>query len=120
MVMFVFVAIAFLNTDFVAPPPPNRQKVNRPTAGARTVKQLQTGEHPIQLYSLATPNGQKITVALEEMGLKYDAWHTDIMAVSSICRPWVTTGKHIPGIEYATIYTRLGRSVFLAGLLLAR
>eukprot|EP00904_Undaria_pinnatifida_P013776 jgi/Undpi1/9529/HiC_scaffold_27.g11985.m1 len=54
--------------------------VNRPTAGARTVKQLQTGEHPIQLYSLATPNGQKITVALEEMGLKYDAWHTDIMA----------------------------------------
>nr|WEU39160.1 glutathione S-transferase [Saccharina japonica] len=54
--------------------------MNKPTAGARTVKELQRGDHPIQLYSLATPNGQKVTVALEEMGLKYDAWYTDIMA----------------------------------------
>nr|UZD11053.1 glutathione s-transferase 3 [Macrocystis pyrifera] len=54
--------------------------MNKPTAGARTVKELQGGDHPIQLYSMATPNGQKVTVALEEMGLKYDAWYTDIMA----------------------------------------
>lgn len=46
------------------------------------MKELQRGDHPIQLYSLATPNGQKVTVALEEMGLTYDAWYTDIMAVS--------------------------------------
>lgn len=70
-----------LNADLVGEPAPCEQ-MNKPTAGARTVRELQSGHHPIQLYSLATPNGQKVTVALEEMGLKYDAWHTDIMAVS--------------------------------------
>lgn len=39
------------------------------------------GKHPIQLYSMATPNGQKVTIALEEMGLKYDAWFINIMQV---------------------------------------
>lgn len=56
--------------------------MNKPTAGARTVKELEVGSHPLQLYSMATPNGQKVTVALEEMGLKYDAWYIDIMKVS--------------------------------------
>jgi hypothetical protein len=42
----------------------------RPAAksGAREERELPVGEHPIQLYSMATPNGQKITVALEELG----------------------------------------------------
>ena len=56
-------------------------KMNRPTAGARSVKGLQVGSNPIQLYSLATPNGQKVTIALEEMELKYDAWFVNIMEV---------------------------------------
>lgn len=56
-------------------------QLNKPTAGARTVKELDVGTHPLQLYSMATPNGQKVTIALEEMGLKYDAWFTNIMSV---------------------------------------
>ncbi|CAM9462900.1 unnamed protein product [Choristocarpus tenellus] len=54
-------------------------KINSSKAGARTHKALQEGDHPLQLYSMATPNGQKVTIALEEMGLKYDAWYINIM-----------------------------------------
>lgn len=58
--------------------------INAPTAGAREEKDLQVGKHPIQLYSLATPNGVKITVMLEELlalghkGAEYDAWLCNI------------------------------------------
>ncbi|HKY79889.1 MAG TPA: glutathione-dependent disulfide-bond oxidoreductase [Sphingobium sp.] len=54
--------------------------INRPTAGARFEKDLPVGSHPLQLYSLATPNGVKVTVMLEELlargftGAEYDAW----------------------------------------------
>lgn len=54
-------------------------KINRPTAGARYQQALPTGKHPLQLYSLATPNGQKVTILLEELlalgvsGAEYDA-----------------------------------------------
>ncbi|WP_028357500.1 glutathione-dependent disulfide-bond oxidoreductase [Brackiella oedipodis] len=54
--------------------------INRPTAGARFEKQLPVGKHPLQLYSLATPNGQKVTIMLEELlalgvqEAEYDAW----------------------------------------------
>ncbi|SMD14130.1 glutathione-dependent disulfide-bond oxidoreductase [Rhizobium sp. RU36D] len=54
--------------------------INRPTAGAQTTKELPVGKHPLQLYSLATPNGQKVTIMLEELlaaghtGAEYDAW----------------------------------------------
>ena len=53
---------------------------NRPTAGATHEKELPVGKHPLQLYSLATPNGQKVTIMLEELlalghsGAEYDAW----------------------------------------------
>src|ERR1700750_718619 len=53
---------------------------NRPIAGATHEKALPVGEHPLQLYSLATPNGVKVTVMLEELlalghaGAEYDAW----------------------------------------------
>ncbi|WP_323784280.1 glutathione-dependent disulfide-bond oxidoreductase [Leisingera sp.] len=53
---------------------------NRPTAGATHDKELPVGAHPLQLYSLATPNGVKVTVMLEELlakghaGAEYDAW----------------------------------------------
>jgi len=41
--------------------------LNRPIAGATHDKELPTGEHPFQLYSLATPNGQKVTILFEEL-----------------------------------------------------
>ena len=41
--------------------------INRPTAGPRHKKALPVGKHPLQLYSLATPNGQKATILLEEL-----------------------------------------------------
>jgi GST-like protein len=59
--------------------------INRPTAGARSEKELAVGRHPLQLYSLATPNGVKITVMLEELlalGIseaEYDAHLINIM-----------------------------------------
>ena len=54
--------------------------INRPIAGATHEKELPVGRHPLQLYSLATPNGQKATIMLEELlalghkGAEYDAW----------------------------------------------
>ena len=42
-------------------------KINRPIAGATHQQDLPVGEHPLQLYSLATPNGQKVTIMLEEL-----------------------------------------------------
>ena len=58
--------------------------INRPTAGATHDKALPVGKHPFQLYSLATPNGVKVTILLEELlaaghaGAEYDAWPIDI------------------------------------------
>jgi len=58
--------------------------INRPTAGASHEKALPVGKHPLQLYSLGTPNGVKVTVLLEELlelGLidaEYDAWLVNI------------------------------------------
>ena len=55
-------------------------KINRPTAGATHEKELPVGNHPLQLYSLATPNGVKVTIMLEELlalgysDAEYDAW----------------------------------------------
>ncbi len=55
-------------------------KINRPIAGPTHEKELPVGRHPFQLYSLATPNGVKVTVMLEELlalghkGAEYDAW----------------------------------------------
>lgn len=58
--------------------------INRPIAGPTHDKELSVGEHPLQLYSLATPNGVKVTVMLEELlaaghkGAEYDAWFINI------------------------------------------
>mmetsp|Transcript_18056 Transcript_18056/g.38924 ORF Transcript_18056/g.38924 Transcript_18056/m.38924 type:complete len:300 (-) Transcript_18056:6-905(-) len=54
--------------------------INKSTSGARHDKELPKGKHPLQLYSLGTPNGQKVTILLEELlargyeGAEYDAW----------------------------------------------
>jgi GSH-dependent disulfide-bond oxidoreductase len=53
--------------------------INRPTAGARTVTPLPDGKESLQLYSLATPNGQKVGILLEELGVPYDAHFISIM-----------------------------------------
>lgn len=79
-------------TDYVPPriwtPKPAEGRfaaINRPVAGATHEKELPVGEHPLQLYSLGTPNGQKVTILLEELlaaghsGADYDAWLIDIM-----------------------------------------
>ncbi|MAI89285.1 glutathione-dependent disulfide-bond oxidoreductase [Ponticaulis sp.] len=58
--------------------------INRPIAGATHDKELPKGKHPIQLYSLGTPNGVKVTILLEELlaagfdGAEYDAWLINI------------------------------------------
>jgi GST-like protein len=58
--------------------------INRPVAGPTHDKQLPAGDHPLQLYSLGTPNGVKVTIMLEELlaaghrGAEYDAWLIDI------------------------------------------
>jgi len=58
--------------------------INRPIAGPTHDKALPVGKHPLQLYSLATPNGQKVSIMLEELlerghsGAEYDAWPIDI------------------------------------------
>lgn len=59
--------------------------INRPVAGPTHEKALPVGRHPLQLYSLGTPNGQKVTILLEELlaaghaQAEYDAWLIDIM-----------------------------------------
>jgi len=57
--------------------------INRPIAGSTHDAELQVGKHPFQLYSLATPNGQKVTILFEELlaaghNAEYDAWLIDI------------------------------------------
>ena len=58
--------------------------INRPIAGPTHEKELPVGKHPLQLYSLGTPNGVKVTIMLEELlalghrGAEYDAWLINI------------------------------------------
>ena len=60
--------------------------INRPIAGPTHDKDLPVGKHPLQLYSLGTPNGVKVTIMLEELlqlghtGAEYDAWLVNIGA----------------------------------------
>ena len=76
--------------------------INRPIAGATHEKALPVGEHPLQLYSLATPNGVKVTILLEELlaigktTAEYDAWLINIadMAVYSWYGQLVLTGLY--------------------------
>lgn len=62
----------------------NFANINRPIAGATHDKVLSVGKHPLQLYSLGTPNGVKVTIMLEELlalghsGAEYDAWLINI------------------------------------------
>ncbi len=72
------------DTDYIPPQvwqwAGEKTDLNQPTSGSRYEQKLPVGKHPLQLYSLATPNGQKVTILLEELlalghsGAEYDAW----------------------------------------------
>ena len=57
--------------------------INAPTAGARVQQDLPVGDASFQLYSLATPNGWKIGILLEELGIDYDA-HCMLLSMDRI------------------------------------
>jgi len=80
-----------MTTDYVPPAVWTWEKgnggqfanINRPTSGATSEKELPVGKHPFQLYSLATPNGQKVSIMFEELlalgkDAEYDAWLVNI------------------------------------------
>lgn len=69
--------------------------INRPIAGSTHDKELPVGKHPLQLYSLGTPNGVKVTIMLEELlaqghvGAEYDAWLINIREGDQFCSGFV-------------------------------
>jgi len=80
--------------------------INRPVSGATHDKDLPVGDHPFQLYSLGTPNGQKASIMLEELlaaghsGAEYDAWMIDIGAGDQFSSGFVAVNPNskIPGL----------------------
>lgn len=96
--------------------------INRPISGATHTKALQTGKHPLQLYSLATPNGVKVTVMLEELlelghaGAEYDAWLINIQEGDQFSSGFVEVNPNskIP----ALLDTTTGTRVFESGAIL--
>ena len=85
--------------------------INRPIAGATYEKELPVGKHPLQLYSLATPNGVKVTLMLEELlekGIKqaeYDAWIINILEGEQFSSGFVAANPNskIPAlVDYRT------------------
>lgn len=92
--------------------------INRPTAGARELRDLPVGKHPLQLYSLGTPNGQKITILLEELleaghsGAEYDAHYIDIMKGDQFTSGFVALNPNskIPALLDTKTNTRMFES----------
>lgn len=68
--------------------------INKPTSGPRSEEELPKGKHAIQLYSLGTPNGQKVTILLEELGVEYDAWRIPIMELKQFTRGFVAVNPN--------------------------
>jgi GST-like protein len=97
-------------------------KINRPIAGATHDAELRRGKHPFQLYSLATPNGQKVTILLEELlavgetGAEYDAHLININEGEQFSSGFVAINPNskIP----ALIDTKSGSRVFESGAIL--
>ena len=81
-------------------------KLNRPIAGPTHETELPRGKHPIQLYSMGTPNGVKVTILLEELlaaghsGAEYDAWLISIMKADQFGSGFVDINPNskIPGM----------------------
>ncbi len=80
--------------------------INRPVAGPTHEAELPVGRHPLQLYSLGTPNGQKVTILLEELlaaghgGAEYDAWLINIGEGAQFSSGFVDVNPNskIPGL----------------------
>jgi len=96
--------------------------INRPISGATHTKSLQIGKHPLQLYSLATPNGVKVTVMLEELlalghsGAEYDAWLIDIQEGEQFSSGFVEIN---PNSKIPALFdTTTGIRVFESGAIL--
>ncbi len=98
--------------------------INRPIAGATHEKDLQIGEHPIQLYSLGTPNGVKVTVMLEELlavgekGAEYDAWLVNINAGDQFSSGFVGANPNSKIPALVDHSTSLPTRVFESGAIL--
>ena len=99
--------------------------INRPVAGATHDRDLPVGQHPLQLYSLGTPNGVKVTIMLEELlgaghaGAEYDAWLIDIGEGDQFSSGFVALNPNskIPALLDATDPARPQR-VFESGAIL--
>eukprot|EP01062_Namystynia_karyoxenos_P010563 TRINITY_DN13745_c0_g1_i1.p1 TRINITY_DN13745_c0_g1~~TRINITY_DN13745_c0_g1_i1.p1 ORF type:complete len:366 (+),score=110.98 TRINITY_DN13745_c0_g1_i1:85-1098(+) len=97
--------------------------LNAPTAGARKEKALPVGKHPLQLYSLGTPNGQKVTILLEELhdalGVEYDAHIINIGGGDQFTSGFVSINPNskIPALEDRSDPSRPVR-VFESGAIL--
>jgi GST-like protein len=98
--------------------------INRPIAGPTHDKELPVGRHPLQLYSLATPNGQKVTIMLEELlalgksGAEYDAWLIRISEGDQFSSGFVAAN---PNSKIPALMDRSGRKpirVFESGAIL--
>lgn len=96
--------------------------INRPIAGATHDKDLPTGKHPLQLHSLATPNGVKVTVMLEELlaaghrGAEYDAWLINIMEGDQFSTGFVDIN---PNSKIPALFDKdTGQRVFESGSIL--
>jgi len=87
--------------------------INQPTAGSRQEKELPIGCHPLQLYSLGTPNGVKVTIMLEELlaleysGAEYDAWLITIVDGDQFGSDFVKINPNskIPALLYRSMPT---------------
>ena len=98
--------------------------INRPVAGATHEKDLPVGRHPLQLYSLGTPNGVKVTIMLEELlalghrGAEYDAWLIKIGEGEQFATGFVAVN---PNSKIPTLVDRSGPApirVFESGAIL--
>lgn len=98
--------------------------INRPISGATHEKELPKGKHPFQLYSLATPNGVKVTIMLEELlanghsGAEYDAYMINIMEGEQFSSGFVGVNPNskIPALLDTTVDG--GAPIFESGAML--
>src|SRR5699024_11713513 len=92
--------------------------INRRTAGAQFEKALPVGRHPLQLYSLGTPNGQKVTIMLEELlalGIQeaeYDAHLIDIMEKDQFGSGFVAINPNSKILAFMDHYTTPRTRIF--------
>ncbi|MEC7721870.1 MAG: glutathione-dependent disulfide-bond oxidoreductase, partial [Pseudomonadota bacterium] len=99
-------------------------KINRPIAGPTHEKNLPVGEHPHQLYSLATPNGIKVTIMFEELlalgyeDAEYDAWLIKIIEGEQFSSGFVSVNPNSKIPALLDVSTEPSTRVFESGAIL--